>query len=104
MAREAASQAAANPFQGLRPIRDPNALFGRDLDFTVLRERIYSGRTTLFFAASGAGKTSLLKAKLLPGLESEFTICMHNAWADLEPRQAVMKSIAQALGKSEYDA
>src|ERR1035438_8643924 len=104
MAREAASQAAANPFQGLRPIRDPNALFGRDLDFTVLRERIYSCRTTLFFVASGAGKTSLLAAKLLPGLAGEFTICMHNAWADLDPRQAVMKSIAETLGKTGYKA
>jgi WD40 repeat protein len=104
MALEAVPAAAPNPFQGLRPIEDPNALFGRDLDFTVLRERIYSGRTTLFFAASGAGKTSLLKAKLLPGLESEFTICMHNAWADLEPRKAVMNSMAKGLGKSAYDA
>lgn len=94
---------APNPFAGLRPITDPNALFGRDADFTVVRERIYSGRTTLLFAPSGAGKTSFLLAKLMPELNGEFSICLHKDWADQDPRRAVIKSIGGALEIPESD-
>src|SRR5262245_39500766 len=99
----ATATAAANPFRGLLwyEEEDRGALFGRDADFDMMRDRIYSGRTTLLFAASGVGKTSFLRAKLLPGLEDEFVACYHRAWASGEPRQAVMESLAAGLSLTE---
>jgi WD40 repeat protein len=95
MLSDRSSRSSSNPFKGLAPFggNDQHILFGRDQDFTLMRERVYAGRTTLLFAASGVGKTSFLKARLLPKLSNEFVICYHNAWADEEPVNALLKSV-----------
>jgi WD40 repeat protein len=97
--------ASENPFKGLKSYEpsDRDAIFGRDMDFTLMRERLYSGRTTLLFAASGVGKSSFLKARLLPSVGTEFVTCYHHRWADEEPRTAVLRSIAASLDKTLPD-
>jgi WD40 repeat protein len=104
MSPDPAGVPASNPFKGLESFDQTDALFGRDQDFTLMRERVYAGRTTLLFAASGVGKTSFLKARLLPELRDEFIICYHNQWADEIPLTAVLKAIARVTGASSAGA
>jgi len=57
-----------NPFLGLKPyeLEDRKKLYGRDKDLILMKDRIFSARTTLLFAGSGVGKTSFLNAKIRP--------------------------------------
>jgi WD40 repeat protein len=104
IARRAAA-VIANPFRGLRPYEqdDRNALFGRDMDLTIMRERLVSSRTTLLFAASGVGKTSFIRAKLLPSFDSQLVWCYHRDWADLDPRRAIIENLSRTLGQTAPD-
>ena len=83
---------APNPFKGLHPYTtaDRDKLFGRDRDVILMKDRIYSARTTLLFAGSGVGKTSFLNAKIIPELQTYYDVFYHNAWAGpAEPLDAV---------------
>ena len=61
------------PYVGPRPFerREHNLFFGRDRETSELLSLIISHRTVLLHAQSGAGKTSLLNASLIPQLEDE---------------------------------
>ena len=61
----------AKPYKGplSYEIEDAEYFFGRDRESDLLLARILSSRLTLLHAQSGAGKTSLLNARVLPGLE-----------------------------------
>jgi hypothetical protein len=61
----------AKPYKGplSYEIEDAEYFFGRDAESELLLARILSSRFTLLHAQSGAGKTSLLNARVLPGLE-----------------------------------
>jgi WD40 repeat protein len=78
-----------NPFKGLRPYsqEDRDKLFGRDRDLILMKDRIFSARTTLLFAGSGVGKTSFLNAKVIPELKKQCVVVWHNRWtgADESP-------------------
>lgn len=71
-----------NPFKGLRPYEqdDQDKLFGRDHDLILMKDRIFSCRTTLLFAGSGVGKTSFLNAKVIPELKEQYTVVWHSRW------------------------
>ncbi len=71
-----------NPFKGLRPYceDDSDRLFGRDRDLVLMKDRIFSARTTLLFAGSGVGKTSFLNAKVIPELRKQCTVIWYNRW------------------------
>lgn len=65
------------PYIGPRPFerREHNLFFGRDREVSELLSLIISHRTLLLYAQSGAGKTSLINASLIPHLEEEmFTV------------------------------
>ena len=73
----APEQTAANdefgkPYKGPKSyqVEDRGLFHGRDAEAEQLIARILSSRFTLLHAQSGAGKTSLLNACLIPGLES----------------------------------
>lgn len=57
-----------NPYVGPRPFgeRDQNNFFGRDDEARQLTGLIIAHRAVLLYAQSGAGKTSLLHAKVIP--------------------------------------
>ena len=57
-----------NPYVGPRPFgeRDQNNFFGRDDEARQLTGLIIAHRAVLLYAQSGAGKTSLLRAKVIP--------------------------------------
>ena len=62
-----------NPYIGPRPYErgDRHNFFGRDRDARDLVALIMAEREVLFYAQSGAGKTSLLNAQVIPALEEE---------------------------------
>ncbi|HSH04110.1 MAG TPA: hypothetical protein VLL52_16465 [Anaerolineae bacterium] len=62
-----------NPYVGPRPFerQDKDKFFGRDHEAQELLSLIIAHRTLVFYAPSGAGKTSLLNAQVIPFLEDE---------------------------------
>lgn len=62
-----------NPYVGPRPFeRDQrDKFFGRDAEAQSIVSRIIANRIFLLYAQSGAGKTSLLNAQVIPSLEDE---------------------------------
>src|SRR4051812_18872710 len=63
----------AEPFVGPRPFEkeDRDRFFGRTRELEELLSLIIAHRAVLVYAQSGAGKTSLLKAGVLPRLEQQ---------------------------------
>ncbi len=62
-----------NPYLGPRPYEraDRQHFYGRSRETRDLLALILSERAVLFYAPSGAGKTSLLNAQIIPALENE---------------------------------
>ena len=64
---------SGNPYVGPRPFSQADAgrFFGREREARDLTALVVSQRLTLFYAQSGAGKSSLLNARIIPTLRSE---------------------------------
>jgi DNA-binding beta-propeller fold protein YncE len=60
-----------NPYVGPRPIHRGEAFYGRDPELHRLTNLLTAERIVLLHAPSGAGKSSLLNAGLIPRLENE---------------------------------
>jgi WD40 repeat protein len=62
-----------NPYIGPRPFErsDRDRFFGRTRETRDLLSLIMAERVVLFYAQSGAGKTSLLNTQIIPALEDE---------------------------------
>ena len=67
-------QVKENPYVGPRPFgRDPedqNRFFGRNQETEEIVTLIFSHQLVLIYAQSGAGKTSVLNAQVIPELEN----------------------------------
>jgi HEAT repeat protein len=63
----------AKPYKGAESykVEDAEVFFGRDGEADQLIAKILSSRFTLVYAQSGAGKTSLINARVIPGLEAK---------------------------------
>jgi len=61
-----------NPFPGLRPFlhREADLFFGRDRQSDELVRRLARKRFLAVLGTSGSGKSSLVRAGLLPSLEA----------------------------------
>lgn len=74
-----------NPFVGPRAFEPGEKLYGRDRELRSLSSLLVAERIVLMHSPSGAGKTSLLKAGLLPMLrEDEFNV-LPVARVNIEP-------------------
>src|SRR5579859_4579064 len=62
----------SKPYKGPESYQteDAQLFFGRDAEAEQLITKIAGLRCTLLHAPSGAGKTSLLNARIIPGLEA----------------------------------
>ncbi|MBP7961458.1 MAG: WD40 repeat domain-containing protein [Caldilineaceae bacterium] len=67
------SDSQTNPYVGPRTFTstDRRRFFGRDTEAASLLARVVSERLLLFYAQSGAGKSSLINARLIPALREE---------------------------------
>jgi hypothetical protein len=61
------------PYVGLRPFEESESFlfFGRDRDVKQLLNHVYSSQILVVFAPSGVGKTSLLRAGVIPELRKD---------------------------------
>src|SRR5918993_5386351 len=62
-------QRRANPFVGPRPFLPGEPLFGRDREVFELRNLLVAERIVVLYSPSGAGKTSLVQAGLIPKMQ-----------------------------------
>lgn len=62
------TESRKNPYVGPRPFESDETLYGRDRETRALLDLLIAERIVLLHSPSGAGKTSLLQAKLLPRL------------------------------------
>lgn len=62
------------PYVGPRPFRPGEKLFGRDREIRTLYYKLCADRVVLLHSPSGAGKSSLINAGLLPRMKKEFDI------------------------------
>jgi DNA-binding beta-propeller fold protein YncE len=71
--RELTPLANKNPYIGPRPFQreESEQFFGRDREARDLVSLVASERLVVFYAQSGAGKTSLINTRLIPGLEEK---------------------------------
>lgn len=104
-----------SPYKGLMPYAEEDAayFFGRDAEREILTSNLLSARLTLLYGPSGVGKSSVLRAGVIPALRRrarqnllrrgapEFAVAYFNAWRD-DPLSgltaAVEAAVAAALG------
>jgi hypothetical protein len=86
-----------NPYKGANSYQtsDARLFFGRDQDAERVITRVMNGRFTLLHAQSGAGKTSLLNARIIPGLEAR-------GWLPIRviPQDDPVESIRVTVGET----
>lgn len=85
----------SNPYPGLRPFEPHEAhlFFGRDEQIDELLRRLRGHRFLALVGTSGSGKSSLVRAGLLPALLGGFMVKAGAAW-----RVATMKPGADPIG------
>jgi len=72
------------PYVGLQPYTEAERefFFGREADVRIIISNLYASRLTVFYGASGTGKSSVLMAGVLPQLEatSRTTVIVFRDW------------------------
>lgn len=90
-----------NPFVGLRPFESQEAylFFGRNEQSVELMKKLHQYRFIGVVGSSGCGKSSLIRAGLIPKLEAGFLIGERDRWliAKLRPGDAPFARLAEAL-------
>jgi hypothetical protein len=95
-----------NPYPGLRPFDDNEAdvtvFFGRDSQVDELLARLQRNRFVGIVGQSGCGKSSLVRAGLLPALHAGFIAGAGSHWliATMRPGSRPIESLARALERS----
>ena len=64
----------ASPYQGPRPFETGERIYGRAKEIEALYSLLISGRIVVLHSPSGAGKSSLVQAGLIPKLKTLFDI------------------------------
>lgn len=68
---EASSHASGKPYVGACPIEPGQPFFGREAETADLISRLVARRIVLLYSPSGAGKTSLIQAGVIPALQAQ---------------------------------
>jgi len=91
----------ANPYVGLRPFDTDESLlfFGRDDQTLELLQRLHEHSFVAVVGSSGSGKSSLLRAGLIPALAGGFLVNNNDRWkvAIMKPGQHPMYNLAGAI-------
>jgi WD40 repeat protein len=95
------------PYVGLRQYEryESDLLTGRDKYARFLTDKVFSARLTLLYSSSGLGKSSLLRALVIPELEREECRALYfDAWAGEQPEKEVrslLEDLATSLGLAD---
>ncbi|HYI00233.1 protein kinase domain-containing protein [Hyalangium sp.] len=102
--------AASNPYRGLAPFEaEHRALFfGRDADIRAVLERLRHQPLVLVAGDSGAGKSSLCRAGVLPrvaagALDEDREMSTVTLWPGHRPLEALAAALAPFLGRTETE-
>src|ERR1035437_8278592 len=91
-----------NPYPGLRPFDagDEDVFFGREEEIDQLLHRLAARRFLAVLGVSGCGKSSLVRAGLIPVLCSGLAEPLGGDWRILKlfPGTAPLEALNQALG------
>ncbi|HEX4951655.1 MAG TPA: hypothetical protein VFZ34_33665, partial [Blastocatellia bacterium] len=94
-----------NPFPGLRPFEphENHLFFGRESQNERLIEKLNRNRFLAIVGTSGSGKSSLVRAGLLPALLGGIMSSAGSAWhiALLRPGNDPIGNLARALNSSD---
>lgn len=95
-----------NPFPGLRPFEpdEDYLFFGRESQSDELLERLHKSRFLATVGGSGSGKSSLVRAGLLPALYGGFMVGVGSSWrvALFRPGSNPIRNMAEALNKHVF--
>ena len=93
--------AMQNPFVGLRPFESADSLyyFGRRQQTRALLQQLNANRFVAVVGSSGSGKSSLVRAGLIPNLEAGFLVQDRDLWkiAILKPGGSPLRNLAAAM-------
>ncbi len=93
--------AVQNPFVGLRPFESRDSLyyFGRKEQTHALLKQLFAHRFVAVVGSSGCGKSSLVRAGLIPNLEAGFLVQDRDLWeiATFKPGDAPLYHLAASL-------
>ncbi len=94
-----------NPFPGLRPFEaeDDHVFFGREKEIDDLLRRLRLCRFLAIVGTSGSGKSSLVRAGLVPSLFSGFMVSAGSSWrvATMRPGENPIHQLAVALDTTQ---
>lgn len=94
-------EVGGNPFVGLRPFatEDGVRFFGRREQVSDLLRKLHQTRFLGAVGSSGCGKSSLVRAGLIPALQAGFLVADRDAWQQVEmnPGPHPLRSLADAL-------
>ena len=89
-----------SPYQGLTPFDEADAayFFGRDKDTRLITADLFASALTLLYGASGVGKSSVLRAGVVPLLRQRDDVVpvLFSAWSS-DPLLGVKDAVAAAL-------
>ena len=97
------TEAILDPYIGLRPYTDSDddrARFkGREQDREIIIANLYAARLTVFYGASGVGKTSVLLAGVVPELRQtvRFACVVFRAWQSEKVLPSLKVAILDAV-------
>ena len=91
----------SNPFPGLRPFEadESHLFFGREAATDELLRKLRNNRFIAVVGTSGSGKSSLVRAGVLPDLHGGFMAAAGSSWrvAILRPGDAPIQALAESL-------
>ncbi len=91
----------SNPFVGLRPFDTHESLlyFGRREQTIELLQKLHTTRFLAVVGSSGCGKSSLIRAGLIPKLKAGFLVADRDEWrvAVMRPGEAPLANLAEAV-------
>ncbi|MFN8526917.1 MAG: hypothetical protein U0821_27750 [Chloroflexota bacterium] len=103
----AAPPATFCPFKGLEPYTeaDRRYYFGREREADVVVANLYASRLTIFYGASGVGKSSLLLAGVLPKLHeaSDVAVTTFRDWRSGTALAGLKQALARDVPPAHTD-
>ncbi|HYV25037.1 MAG TPA: hypothetical protein VE969_07335, partial [Pyrinomonadaceae bacterium] len=95
------------PYKGLQPYTEGDRafFFGRDRDAQVIISNLYAAPLTVFYGASGVGKSSVLLAGAVPLLQQErnVSVVVFRNWQDpnflSQLKQCTLEAVSAVAGK-----
>ena len=98
------------PYVGLQPYGevDQDYFFGRDRESRIISSNLYAAPLTILYGASGVGKSSVLRAGVMPRLRASprTAVVIFDGWADKNLLNTLkaqcLKAIAATTGREDF--